>query len=129
MTVPATKASKEIVDGNTSPHKLISLLMAGLLERTDQARHAIAEGNSQDETILFEKIVAIIHGLRDNLNFEQGGDIAVNLNYLYEYMLERIAKAIELHDATEKLSVLAEVHGLMSEVKSGWDGVQEVVAA
>ncbi len=126
MTVLATNASKELMDGNASPHQLISLLMAGMLERVAQAKKSIIDGNSQDETVLLGKVVAIINGLRDSLNFEQGGEIAVNLDGLYEYMITRISEA---EDAQGKSSALSEVEKLMGEVKSGWDGVPEVVAA
>ena len=120
MAVHPTKASKMIENccDELTSHQLISLLMSGMLERIVQAKASIQSGNEQDKEILFDKIVAIINGLRSSLNFEGGGEIAMNLDILYTYMLEQLAVA---ESSEQELSVLEEVAMLVAEVKSGWD--------
>ena len=126
MAVSATKAASAFDRNNPDPHQLISLLMAGTLERVAQAKQCVVEGNDKEKYILVEKIIAIINGLRASLNFDQGGDIAVNLDSLYEYMLQRIYSAETVSDECE---VLDEVAKLMAQVKSGWDETSPAKAA
>lgn len=127
MTIKETEAARQLASApQADPHKLISLLMAGTLERVAQAKKSIENGNDEEKYILVQKIIAIINGLRGSLDFEQGGDIAINLDQLYAYMLDQIFNA---ETATEEQAVLEELDTLMSEVKSGWDQAQPNVAA
>ncbi len=120
MTIQATTAAQAMQNqqGEISSHQLISLLMAGGLERIHQAKESLADGNKEDATVLVQKVVGIINGLRNSLNFEQGGEIAVNLDKLYDYMISRIDD-----NADDKLEVMSEVGELLDEVKGGWDGM------
>ncbi len=118
MTIQATSAAKalESTAGDITSHQLISLLMAGGLERITQAKTSLSEGKNDDADILVDKLIGIINGLRSSLNFEQGGEIAVNLDTLYDYMLNRIDE-----DKGERLLAVDEVGNLLTEVKTGWD--------
>ena len=62
----------------------------------------------------------ITDGLRSCLNMEEGGEIAANLDRLYDYMLRRLLKAHVENDA----AILDEVAALLREIKSGWDGIK-----
>jgi flagellar secretion chaperone FliS len=132
MAITYTKAAQlmnEQIETITS-HQIISLLMDGALERIDQGILALHANHIEDHIMLKEKLIAIINGLRNCLDFERGGEIASNLNELYLYMAERL-------DDTEgdaHLLALTEVRHLILEVKSGWDSmpkdiVGEAVAA
>jgi len=127
MKAQETNAARELqASGDVSPHRLISLLMAGLLERAGQAKESLVKGDTEAEEVLLPKVVGIINGLRDCLDFDQGGEIAVNLNNLYDYMISRIDTA---EDISSKKAALSEIENLVSEIKSGWDGVEQEVAA
>ena len=65
-------------------------------------------------------ITIISDGLRSSLNMEAGGEIAANLDSLYEYMSQRLLKA-HIDNDTE---VLDEVVGLLNDIKAGWDGIK-----
>ncbi len=121
MSLAQTKAAailQESSDEMTS-HQVISLLMDGALERVSQAQGCLESGNRDDADILVAKLVGIINGLRGSLNLEVGGDIAVNLDALYNYMITRL-------DTTkgEDPEALAEVERLIAELKTGWDGIE-----
>ena len=69
------------------------------------------------------KLLAIINGLRNCLDFERGGEIALNLNDLYMYMAERL----EDTEGDAHLLALTEVRHLMLEVKAGWDNMPKEI--
>lgn len=126
MTVDATSAAKELELGEPNPHKLISLLMAGAIERVVQIRESIKHKNDADRRILTDKSIAIVNGLRESLDFEKGGEIAHSLDSLYEYILTRLHAL----DADNKPnSTLLEIEGLLSEIKSGWDQIEDEMVA
>ena len=68
---------------------------------------------------LLGKAIAIIGGLREGLDLRQGGELAANLDSLYEYMSSRLLQANRSND----VAIIDEVAGLLREVKSGWDGI------
>lgn len=104
---------------DADPHRLIQMLMDGGLSRLAQARGAMQYGQLAAKGELIGKAIGIIGGLRDGLNFEQGGEIAVNLDRLYEYMMSRLVKANRDND----VALIDEVAGLLRNVKSGWDAI------
>ncbi|EIK53708.1 flagellar protein FliS [Stutzerimonas stutzeri TS44] len=101
------------------PHRLIQMLMQGGLDRIAQARGAMEREAYAEKGVLIGKAINIIGGLRDVLDKEAGGELATNLERLYEYMTMRLLEASRHND----VSKLDEVAKLLGEVKSGWDGI------
>ncbi|MDO8332834.1 MAG: flagellar export chaperone FliS [Pseudomonas sp.] len=104
---------------DASPHRLIQMLMEGGLARLAQARGAMERGEVGKKGELIGQAISIVGGLREGLNLEQGGEIAANLDKLYEYMIVRLLAA-NLHN---DLAPLEEVAGLLRNVKAGWDAI------
>ena len=123
MAILQTKAAAELERSaaTISSHRVISLLMDGALERVQQARECVEQGKDREKQLLVEKIIAIINGLRSSLNLNEGGDIAINLDSLYDYMLARISSADDDNEAL----IFSEVSKLIEELKSGWDAIDE----
>lgn len=105
---------------DASPHKLISMLMDGHISRLAQARGALERGQPGLKGEMITKAICILGGLRGSLNMEAGGDVAVNLDRLYEYMGARLVEA----NAKDDTLILEEVSGLMRTLKSGWEGIE-----
>lgn len=103
-----------------SPHALIQMLMQGGLDRISQARGALEHGMLAEKGMLVGKCIGIICGLREALDFEAGGELAQNLDRLYDYMIRRLSEANRHND----VAALEEVSQLLREVKSGWDAIQ-----
>ncbi|GGE31591.1 B-type flagellar protein FliS [Halopseudomonas oceani] len=103
------------------PHRLIQMLMEGGLQRIAQARGAMQHGNVALKGELIGKALGIIGGLRDSLNADQGGELALNLDRLYAFMQDRLSQANLKND----VSMLDEVAELLREVKAGWDGIRQ----
>lgn len=104
---------------DASPHRLIQMLFEGGLARLAQAKGALERGQTSLKGELLGKAIAIIGGLRESLDHQKGGEIAANLDSLYEYMVSRLVEA----NVNNDVALVDEVAGLLREVKTGWDGI------
>ncbi len=104
---------------DNSPHRLIQMLMEGLLARINSAKGAIAHGDLEAKSVYISKAIGIVGGLNESLNLEQGGELAANLHQLYDYMSSRLLQASH-ENSVEKLD---EVAGLMRDIKEAWDAI------
>lgn len=104
---------------DASPHRLIQMLMEGGLSRLAQARGSMQHGQVAAKGELISKAIGIIGGLREGLNLQSGGEIAANLDRLYEYMIARLVEA----NLSNDVALIDEVAGLLRNVKSGWDAI------
>ena len=110
--------AQSVVEG-TSPHKLISMLLDGLLGNLAAAKGGIERNEISFKGEKLSRAIAIIDNLRASLNLEQGGDVAANLRDLYDYMEPRLLKANMENDVL----IIDEVVGLVREIKQGWDAI------
>ena len=104
---------------DASPHRLIQMLFEGGLARLAQAKGALERGQTSLKGELIGKAIAIIGGLREGLDHQKGGEIAANLDSLYEYMVSRLVEA----NVNNDVALVDEVAGLLREVKTGCDGI------
>ncbi len=109
----------ESVAEDATPHKLIQMLMSGFLMRVNSAKGAISRNDYQEKSVQISKAVGIVGGLIDGLDMDKGGEIAENLNSLYEYINSRLFEA----SSENNLEILDEVSGLMKEVESAWNEI------
>lgn len=106
-----------------SPHRLIQMLMEGALDKIAFAKGQIERKDFAEKGRNISWAISIIQGLSDSLNVESGGEIAANLEGLYDYMVRCLLEANKDNDA-EKLE---EVVSLLKEVKSAWDAMPSEV--
>lgn len=106
---------------DASPHRLVQMLMEGVLEKIAQAKGNIHRNEIAEKGSNISKVITIIEGLRASLNRDAGGEIAQNLDDLYDYMERQLLAANLQSDE----SVLDEVSSLMSEIKSGWEAIEQ----
>lgn len=102
-----------------SPHRLIHMLLDGAISRLAVAGGAITAGDLPQKGRLIGDAMNIIGTLRGSLDFGAGGEIASALDSLYEYILRRLLEASAQNDA----KIIAEVTGLLGEIKSAWDAI------
>ena len=98
------------------PHDLVKLLFEGLTDRIALARSALAKEDREGRAEAVTKAQKILFGLRDSLDFEKGGDLALNLDSLYEYSTRRLIRA----HAQEDDSIFQEVMDLMVMIRDAW---------
>lgn len=113
------KVSLESQLADASPHKITQMLFAGALERLAQSRAAIEQGNIADKGLLIGKAIGIIQGLRSALVMDQGGELAKNLNQLYEFVIGRLSDANINNDAL----ALDDAAVILRELKEAWDSI------
>jgi flagellar protein FliS len=103
-----------------SPHYLIQMLMDGFLARVNTAKGAMSRSDMELKGVYISKAVAIVGGLNEAVDLEKGGEIASNLNQLYNYMAKRLLQA----SSESNVEILDEVASLMKEIKEGWDAIK-----
>lgn len=106
-----------------SPHRLVQMLMEGALDKMAMAKGQITRNDLEGKSKHISWAVSIINGLRGSLDFNQGGEIAINLDNLYEYMTRRLMEA----NTTNSIEILDEISSLLAEIKSAWDALPENV--
>ena len=104
-----------------SRHRLIQMLMEGVLEKIAYAKGDIERNNFQDKGKNIGWAISIINGLRSSLDTDKGGEIARNLDDLYDYMTRCLSEA-NVHADIDKLG---EVTALMLEIKGAWDVIPD----
>lgn len=107
---------------SASPHRLVQMLMEGALDKMLAAKRFLADGNIEQKGRQISWAISIIDGLRACINKDQGGDVAMELSSLYDYMERRLFEANLKNDST----MVDEVAQLMMQLKSGWDGIPVV---
>jgi flagellar secretion chaperone FliS len=101
------------------PHGLILLLMNGALERMAKARGCILNQATVEKAQLIHRTVAILDELRNSLNLEAGGDLAKNLDGLYEYMCRQLLKAT----VENNVKPLDEAAKLLQGLRDTWQQI------
>ena len=104
---------------NASPHRLIQMLIDGALSRLAQAKGHMKSNSIRQKGEDISMAISIIGGLRDSLDHDKGGEIARNLDDLYEYMSRKLMESNLKND----VSIIDEVHALLMEIKEAWDGI------
>ena len=103
-----------------SPHQLIVMLYEGAELAVRMAIKHMNEGDMARKSAAISKAGAIIlEGLRAALDVKQGGDIALQLDSLYDYMNKRLLLA-HLNNQTAPLE---EVLGLLRELHGAWEQI------
>ncbi|TQV84156.1 flagellar export chaperone FliS [Exilibacterium tricleocarpae] len=123
MSIAATQAAAHLQQqaDSISPYEVIALLLDGALERLQQAKTSFCAGNLHEAQELVNRTIAIVNGLRASLDMEKGGEVAVNLNAVYEYVAARLQE----DNVDDPMAVLDEASRLLAEVKQGWDGIAD----
>lgn len=102
-----------------TPHRLITLLYDGALQRIAQARGHLLRGDLAAKGERIGKAMAIVDGLRGSLDRSVQHELTENLDSLYDYMNRQLVQANLKNDA----SYLDEVAVLLRDLKSAWEAI------
>ena len=105
-----------------SPHKLITMLFDGAIVAIMNAKQHMEAGSVAEKGQSISKAIMIVDsGLRESLNKEAGGEIATNLDSLYEYIANRLLEA----NLNNRMEYLEEAQQLLSDLKDAWETIGE----
>jgi flagellar secretion chaperone FliS len=108
-----------------NPHKLIVMLFDGALQAVRGAREHMKAADIEAKGKSVSHATSIItSGLRASLDLSKGGEIASNLDALYDYMVRRLMHA-HLHN---DFAALDEVERLLGELREAWSAIGESAA-
>jgi flagellar protein FliS len=103
-----------------NPHKLIVMLFDGAKAAVANAMQQMNNSETAAKGRAISQAIAIIDsGLRASLDKASGGDIAVSLDALYEYMSNRLLMANLNNDP----AILEEVSNLLSQLREAWEAI------
>lgn len=109
--------STSVVDAD--PHKLVALLLGGACERIRLASACLSQGDQARKGKAIGEACAIVGHLNGSLDHEAGGEIAVNLSALYDFVVQRLTEG-NLHNDASALKDALEVLG---EIESAWNAI------
>lgn len=107
-----------------SPHRLIQMLMEGALDSLTKAKGHIQRGEVVAKGEQIGKAIGIVGGLREGLNPETG-ELAANLDALYDYMQRRLVETNRRSDPI----LVEEVIDLLRPIKEAWDTIGSAPSA
>lgn len=102
---------------SADPHKLILMLFEGAQEALAKARIHMQHNEIAEKGQMISKAIMIIdHGLKASLDMNAGGDLAIKLQALYDYMTHRLLVA----NIQNNIEIVNEVNKLLSELYGAW---------
>ena len=110
-----------------TPEKLIVMMYDGAIQNLEKARKILKETSNKYSPSAGEalgKALAIVGELRSSLNMEKGGEIAQNLDRLYEFSSFRIMEA----NMNRNTKPIEETLTILRTLKEGWEGIVERTA-
>jgi flagellar protein FliS len=113
-------SSVKQIDQNDQ-HKMVQVLIEGAIQRVKEADAALSLSDFKKKSIQVTKAQKIIYGLRKTLDHEKGGEVAMNLDSLYDYCLRSLTLAHSKNDSKKFL----EVERLLGELLSGWKEIRK----
>ena len=116
VTQKAAKRYREEHVNGLSQKELILMLYDGAIKFTTAARDAIEK---KDFAVSYKSIVKsrdIVTELLCILNVDQGGEVAVNLQRLYIYVIGRLTEA----NFTHEVALLDNVLTILQNLRSAW---------
>ena len=122
MAAYQTTQAHSGVEG-ASAHRLITLLLEGAVERIAKAKGHMERGERAPQGELIGKVIDIVASLDAYLDVEKGGEVAQNLESLYDYMVRKLFDA----NKNSSLEELSEVESLLLEIREGWVGIASEV--
>jgi len=106
-----------------SPHRLIQMLMDGAIDKVAMAKGFMERKEISLKGSHISWAISIIEGLRASLDKKSGGEIADNLDDLYDYMVRRLIRSNSENDP----DLLDEVSSLLHSIKVAWDDIPKTI--
>jgi len=100
--------------------QIVTMLYDGSINFILKAKEKMEVGDTVGKTHFIKKTSAIVKELANSLNME-GGEIAVNLRNLYDFVLESLIKA----EINNNMDALNDAEKVMEILRGSWKEMQE----
>lgn len=107
-----------------TPERLLVMLYEGAIKFLNIAKYALEEKQIEAAHKNILKTEAIILELMSVLDMEVGGEIAINLFNLYDFMYRHLVKANINHD----IAMIQEVIEILEDLRGAWDEAATIVS-
>ena len=107
---------------NDNPHKIIEEILKDLKNNLSLLAHCLENNDtiSRAKSDSFSKSLTAIYILQSSLDFNQGGEIAENLNKIYEFCRTTIIKSFSKKD----FEAIKKLEPLIDEILEGWKEIK-----
>jgi flagellar protein FliS len=102
-----------------TPYQVVQVMLDAVLARIAEAAGHLERGEVAAKGEKIGKALGIVEALTLGLDKVGGGEIATNLERLYDYASRTLLRA----QLENRGDLLKEVSSLLREVKLGWDGI------
>ena len=98
------------------PEMLVLMLYDGALKFMSKAQDAFEQGDKQEINNMLLRVQAIITELLTSLDKEKGGEVAINLERLYIFFLEKLSDS----NINKDVKPLNEIRPLIQDLRDTW---------
>jgi flagellar protein FliS len=107
---------KQTAINTARPEDLVLMLYEGGIKFINKAVIAINDKNVQEAHACIKRTEDIVEQLMLGLDFKRGGQIATDLEALYDYMKRRLIEA----NIKKDISILEEMLGMFRDFRETW---------
>ena len=104
---------------DADPHRLVLMLLEGALGKIATVKGLMMRKDIAKKGEVIGQAITIVGGLKSSLDIEAGGDIATNLDNIYEYIERRLTEA----NINNDVGMIEEVAALLHEIKTAWESI------
>lgn len=119
MRQPGLNAYRRTEVQSRTPLELVVMLYDGALRFAALADDANRRGDIAARRDATSRLLAIVSELQSTLDLERGGEVAAQLDGLYDYVTRRILDVTAHHDH----AALEEVRGLLATLRAAWQAI------
>ncbi len=103
----------------SSPIELIAMLHDRLLQELSSMEYYILAKDYENKSSSAQKCIDILVALDSSLEIESGEELILNIHALYEHAIATVFKVSKEMEP----SPLADLKGVILDLKEGWEGV------
>lgn len=105
-------------------HKLVLMLFDGFMDELSRVEGHIQARRFDRKAESIDKLVKILGGLEASLDQDNGGEVAANMQRLYQFCGNALLQASLQND----LNQLTLVREIMTNLQQGWQGLAERIS-
>lgn len=103
------------VEGAT-PHQLVKILFDELMLSMEASALAMRGDDMRKARDKQTRALTLLHALESSLDYDKGGEVAINLAIIYREVRRRLLAAVPENDAEKALAA----HAIIADIADAW---------